>query len=70
MLLWRKRILHVAQEDMMKWSLHRAVFSKLKWYKVQKNGSKTEYVQKVVVVLGNEQNKSCIVNALSVIQYH
>ena len=32
------------------------VYSKLKWYEVQKNGKMIEYVQKVAEYLKNEQN--------------
>ena len=47
-----------------------AVYSKLKWYEVQKNGNMIEYVQKVVEKLKNERNENCIMSAILVIQCH
>ena len=41
------------------------MYSRLKWYEVQKNGSMIECVQKVAVELENEQSKNCIVNLIN-----
>ena len=41
---------------------YRAVYSRLKWYEVQKNGSMIECVQVVAVELENERNEIWIMN--------